>query len=71
MNIFPASLNYFAIVFGAGFLLALIRNPWLVPRFDVRTAELMEMPIMLVAIFFAARWIARRLRFSRPPRVSA
>lgn len=50
---------YYAIVFGAGFALALIRVPLLVPHFGVRTAELMEMPIMLAVIFFAARWIVR------------
>jgi hypothetical protein len=59
MNIFSSALRYFAIVFGAGFLLALIRIPWLVPKFGVRIAELMEMPVMLIVIFFAARWIVR------------
>ena len=29
---------YFAIVFGAGFLLAMIRIPWLAPQFGVRAA---------------------------------
>lgn len=52
---------YFALVFIAGFALALIRIPLLVPRFGVRIAELIEMPIMLMMIFFAARWIVRRM----------
>jgi hypothetical protein len=52
---------YFAMVFGVGFLLALVRIPWLVPQFGVRTAELIEMPIMLTVIYFAARWIVRRM----------
>ncbi|MBY0503630.1 MAG: hypothetical protein K2X03_06965 [Bryobacteraceae bacterium] len=51
---------YFALVFGAGFLLALIRIPLLVPRFGVRVAELLEMPVMLVVIWWAARWMVRR-----------
>lgn len=60
MNIFKNSLFYFALVFGAGFALALIRIPLLVPRFGVRIAELIEMPIMLAVVYFAARWIVRR-----------
>lgn len=59
-NIFRNALLYFALVFGAGFLLALIRIPLLVPRLGVRAAELIEMPIMLAVIFFAARWMVRR-----------
>jgi hypothetical protein len=50
---------YFAVVFGAGFVLGPIRILWAVPRFGPRAAELMEMPIMLVVIVLAARWIAR------------
>ncbi len=52
-----ASLLYFIFVFGAGFVLGPIRILWLVPRFGARVAELMEMPVMLVVIIFAARWI--------------
>ena len=51
---------YFALVFGAGFVLGPIRILWAVPRFGARVAELMEMPIMLVVIIVAARWIVRR-----------
>ena len=60
MDILKNGLRYFAIVFGAGFVLALIRVPLLVPRFGVRAAELMEMPVMLAVIYFAARWIVHR-----------
>lgn len=62
MNLLKSALLYFAIVFGAGFALALIRIPLLVPQFGVRIAELIEMPLMLLVIFFAARWIVRRMR---------
>jgi hypothetical protein len=50
---------YFAIVFGAGFVLGPIRILWAAPRFGPNMAELMEMPIMLVVIVVAARWIVR------------
>jgi len=56
-----AALLYFALVFGAGFALGPVRLLWAVPRFGVRTAELMEMPIMLVVTIVAARWVIRRL----------
>ena len=58
---------YFALVFGAGFLLGPLRILWAVPRFGVRTAELMEAPIMLVVILVAARWIVRRLTLPPTP----
>lgn len=53
-------MTYYALVFGAGFALAFIRVPFLVPHFGVRVAELTEMPVMLVVIYFAARWIVRK-----------
>lgn len=61
MRILRAALSYFALVFGAGFLLGMIRVPFLVPRLGVRTAELLEMPFMAVAILLAARLVRRRL----------
>jgi len=51
---------YFAVVFGVGFLLGMIRVPFLVPRLGQRIAELVELPFLLIAIFFAARGIVRR-----------
>ena len=55
-----AAFLYFAVVFGAGFVLGPVRLLWAVPRFGTRTAELMEMPIMLVVTIVAARWVIRR-----------
>jgi hypothetical protein len=55
------SAIYFALVFGAGFALGPIRVLWLVPRVGERLAELIEAPIMLAVVVFAARWIVRRL----------
>jgi hypothetical protein len=55
-----AALQYFMVVFGAGFLLGTIRVLLLAPRLGVRTAELLEMPVMVAISFAAARWVARR-----------
>ena len=51
---------YFALVFGAGFLLGILRVLVLVPRLGERFAELAEAPIMLAAIFLAARFVVHR-----------
>ena len=67
MQILKAGLLYFALVFGAGFLLGPIRILWVVPRFGTRMAELMEAPIMFVVILIAARWIVRRLAIPSTP----
>lgn len=53
---------YFAVVFGAGFVLGPIRVLWLVPLVGVRAAELIEAPLMLVVIVLAARQVVRRCR---------
>jgi len=61
VQILKAGLFYFALVFGAGFVLGPIRILWVIPRFGTRMAELMETPIMFVITIVAARWIVRRL----------
>lgn len=48
---------YFLLVFGTGFVLGSVRVLWFVPRFGARTSELLEMPLMFVAILLAAGWI--------------
>lgn len=60
---------YFLIVFSVGFILGVLRTLWLVPRIGVRWAELLEIPVMLVVIYWAARWVSRWSRLydhSRP-----
>jgi hypothetical protein len=52
-----AACLYFVAVFGAGFVLGFFRVLLLVPRLGVRAAELIEMPVMIVAIVLAARWV--------------
>jgi len=69
MRTLKAGAAYFLVVFGAGFVLGPIRILWVVPQLGMRTAELLEVPIMLIVIFLAARWLVRR--FSVPLAVSA
>ena len=61
MQVVKAGAIYFALVFGAGFVLGTIRTLWVVPRVGARTAELMEMPIILAVTIVAARWTVLRL----------
>lgn len=49
---------YFVIVFSVGFVLGTIRVIFLVPYVGEHTAELSEMPLMLLACFFSARFVA-------------
>ena len=51
---------YFSLVFGGGFLLGIVRVLALVPRLGERWAELVEMPLMFVAIVLSARFVVRR-----------
>jgi len=67
MRILKAALAYFALVFGAGFMLGPIRILWVAPRLGERMAELMETPIMLAIIILAARWVVRRLAVPTTP----
>lgn len=55
-----AGLVYFLLVFAAGFALGMVRVPLVVPMFGVRWAELLEMPIMLLAIVLSCRWLLKR-----------
>lgn len=56
-QIIQVALLYFALVFVLGFLLGAIRAPFIVPNFGVSMAEILEMPLMLVGIILAARFV--------------
>ena len=62
MNLVRSSLLYFGIVFCAGFLLGPFRTLWVAPKVGERTAEVLEMPLMLAVSAAAARWIVRRFQ---------
>jgi hypothetical protein len=63
-QVMKAGAVYFALVFGAGFVLGTLRVLWLVPIVGTRTAELLEVPVMLTVIILSARWVVRH--FSMP-----
>ena len=55
MKALKTSLAYFAGVFSIGFVLGAIRQAVVVERLGERWAELLELPLMVVASFVAAR----------------
>lgn len=65
MRSFQAGALYVAVVLGTGFALGTVRVLLLAPRLGERVAELAEIPFMIAASSFAARWVVRR--FALPP----
>lgn len=61
MQSIKAGISYFALVFGAGFVLGALRVSFLVPRFGERISELSEMPLMFAVIVAAARLVMTRI----------
>ena len=55
-----AALVYFGLVLGTGFVLGIIRVPFIVPKIGERWAELAEMPIMAMVIFISSGYILNR-----------
>ena len=68
-NILACALIYFMLVFFVGFVLGIIRVLLLVPVVGERYAELIEMPLMLITIYYSARYIVNR--YSRIERESS
>ena len=71
MHKLKASLLYFALVMGAGFVLGVIWVPFMVPRLGERYAELLEMPFMFAVIVLSARHVVARFELdpARSPRL--
>jgi hypothetical protein len=59
-----AAIAYFAIVFAVGFACGPIRVLWLEPNFGATAAVLIEAPILIMAMFFAARFVPRKLKLA-------
>ena len=62
IRMFTWGLTYFAIVSGVGFLLGIVRVGFVEPRIGTRSAELLEMPLMGVAMVVTAIWMVRKTR---------
>lgn len=60
-NALRYGIVYFALVFGAGFVLGTIRVLAVAPRIGARYAELIEMPVMLAVIYLAARFVVSKM----------
>jgi hypothetical protein len=67
MRILKPALIYFAFVFAAGFIFGVLRVLWVIPQLGTRTAELLEMPLMLIAIVLGASWIDRHTDSAESP----
>jgi hypothetical protein len=67
VRVLKPAVVYFALVFGAGFVLGTLRVLWVVPRVGIRMAELGESPLMLLASVLAARWINQHFPGGDPP----
>jgi hypothetical protein len=63
-----AIINYFSLVFGAGFALGVLRVLFLAPWLGNRFAELLELSVMLLVIVLSARWIVCRFGGNLGPR---
>lgn len=68
MRTLRLALAYFALTFGAGFVLGPLRVLYVEPRIGERAAQLAEMPLMLGAIWLAALFVARRVAPDAAPR---
>lgn len=60
MRSFAAGLGYFAIVFGVGFVLGAIRVLVVIPRIGELAAVSVEVPVMIIVSWLAARWCIAR-----------
>lgn len=59
MRVLRGAIAYWAAVFALGFVLGAVRTLWLAPAMGLTLATLAELPIMLVASWWAAGWAMR------------
>ena len=71
MHNLKAGAIYFVLVFAVGWILGPIRQLLIVPHLGHITGLLLELPLMLVAMIFAARWVLRRLNVPHALRTRA
>lgn len=67
-TVLATALRYLALVFGAGFVLGAVRVSLVEPRLGMRSAELLEMPLMFGVIVLASGIIVRKARDELSPR---
>ncbi len=71
MRILTAAACYFAIVFGAGFMVGPLRVLFLEPRLGETWGTLCEAPILLAVIIIAARWLPPRFDLTKSSQLAA
>lgn len=62
MSPWLAAVVYFALVFGAGFILGALRMLLVAPKVGAVTATLIELPALLALSWWVARALMKRLR---------
>lgn len=67
-SVVAAGVAYFAIIFGAGFLLGMVRIFFLMPRIGETVAVIVELPVMLMLSWVIAGWLIAR--FDIAPRLT-
>ncbi len=60
-----AAAAYFAMIFALGFVLGTLRVLWIAPRTGETAAVLLELPLMLLASWLAARALTGRFEIRR------
>ena len=60
-----AGTAFFLALFALGFVLGTLRVVFVAPRFGELAATFAEVPVMLIAAFFACRWAVRHWRVPR------
>lgn len=64
LRVLGASVAYFIVVFGAGFLLGTLRTFLIAPQVGELAAVIGQVPVMLVVAWFACGWV---LSMAQPP----